>query len=521
MNRITRKSTAGLMAAMLPAGILLADQMPDSQGAGTYVKTISIEATNPYPVFIVKSDGEKYTHVEDDGNKKTFLARVTGVCTNIAKVNFASYNLHKTKYSSGMVAHKSLAVNPKNKTFGHNIAVNIQWQPDTAVKNRALNACKTYMQDELNKNKSLHEILGQEHRIVMDSGLYGAFNLNCAGLLAAGVKHRFAMQPMEVRCEGSDVPLKVSLNAVKLLAITSVSLKPVAPSYTGPCPRDFKFTGHIKSNGSGGKVRYRFKNHFGVYTKWHSVTLPKGNTHYPVTHTIKLQDIKINDKPGLPNQVQGQQGGMSPLPQLGMQQNPHVILEVENLGTHKKHASQATYKFSCIKLNPVIAKHKGNLQAPVAKRPDLIPLGQTFRLGGKTVKPGSFYSLVIGSEEATQKVAGQCVFRMRYDIKNKGNATAQPAFTTQTVREGVTLHFDNTAQLAAGQTKTVSGNLKLKPGKNLIGIKVDHADKVAESNEGNNTDRIAVTVKGDCGAAVPPRPAAGGGTAPRRPESGR
>ncbi|MGD8641144.1 MAG: CARDB domain-containing protein, partial [Gammaproteobacteria bacterium] len=122
----------------------------------------------------------------------------------------------------------------------------------------------------------------------------------------------------------------------------------------------------------------------------------------------------------------------------------------------------------------------------------------------------------IGAEEATNKVAGLCQFRMQYRIKNQGQADAQPLFGTK-VSKGVTsLHIANTPRLNKGQTRLLSGNLKLSTGNNLLIIKTDHANKVDESNEGNNTVRIMVNVKGDCGSnSTPARPGSSTPTPPR------
>ena len=503
--------TAVLMAA-ISVNPVLAGQMPDSSGSGSYVKTISITAIKPYPVIEVKSNGEKYTGVENADQEKTFNAQVTGVCRSTKYVYFAGYNLAKTKYSSGTVAHKNLEVSgSKHKTFGTNKRVDIQWRPDSSVNSRAVQTCRDYMQNAKNNGQSLIEILGKDHRMVVDSGVYGNFNLNCSGLIAAGVKHRFDMQPMEVVCKGSPVKMSLDLNKAELFRIKSVGFAPMKPTYTGSCPKDFKFVGMINTDGSG-KLRYRFRYDSGAISPWETVTI-KNSTGYHLHHTIKLQDAKTIDPPNLPNQIQNQQGnGIGQIPQLGgLQQNPWVTLEVENLATHKKYLEKATYKYTCVQP----PKRQVSKLNPAAGKADLIVLADTFQLGSKTA---SGNRLVIGADEASRKIGGKCQFRSQVKIENQGQGDANELFGTRINSNGVTPLIDNLTGLKKGQTGTVSGNLMLPAGNSTLLIKTDHANKVDESNEGNNLARIMVTVKGDCGSNTPPRPGSNNSNPPRPAE---
>jgi len=516
----TMKKTALLtllvaLTGTLAAGSVMAGQMPDSSGSGSYVKEISINASKPYPVFVVKSDGKTYTQVDNDGTMKTFHARVGGKCTNIAHVDGANYNLNKTKYNGGNVATRQLPVAGKwHKTFGHNVAVDIQWKPDSSVRSKALKACQHYMQQARQNGQSLFQILGKDHRLTVDSGVYGAFHLSCTGNLtiAGGVKHRFDMQPIEVVCKGSPVAMNVDLDKLKLFKVTQLVFHPNAPSYTGLCPKDFGFAGYVRTNGEQGKFRYRFKNESGSSGPWKTVQASKGNTQYPLHYSVKLQDIHVNPHPTLPGQIQnqGQQGGMAPKPQLGMKQNPWVTVEVENLANHKRYSRKASYKYTCTQPPKM---QLGTLNGG-SKQPDLIVLGSTFQLGSKVAGPD--HALAIGADEANGKVAGLCRFRMQFKIKNQGQATAAPLFTTRVADGNKALFFAQTPSLNKGMTRTLSGNIKLGPGNHLLLIKTDHANKVAESNEGNNLARIRVTVRGPCGSSTPTRPRDPGG-APTRP----
>ena len=152
---------------------------------------------------------------------------------------------------------------------------------------------------------------------------------------------------------------------------------------------------------------------------------------------------------------------------------------------------------------PSKSKPKLRILARTQKKLDLTVMPKTFMLGSKKYNGNS---LTIGSEEASSKVAGLCVYRMKFQIKNIGDGKAQPKFTTRTYAGNTTLNMSNTPSLAAGKPKTISGSIKLKPGKQLVIVKVDHAGKVTESKENNNMTRFNIEVKGSCGKATPPRP---------------
>ncbi len=480
--------------------------------AGNYfVKNVNISASKPYPVLTVKSNGKQYTHVEDNG-VKTFHAHVTGECTNMAYVAWASYALIKTPEYKSMnhtLAEKILDVSGKrHKTFGHHIPVNVKWKPDGSVKQRAVDACNSYLNDALKQHSSLYTILSKQHSMVVASGVYGNFGLACDGNLhmSTDTIRKSSMQAMKVICDTSNVPKPAR---AEVFRIKNVGFAPMTQSYTGSCPKDFKFVGFISTDGVG-KLRYRFKYDTGAISHWKTVTIKKGSSGYHLEHYIKLQDIKTIKQPNLPNEIMNQQGnGIGQIPQLGgLQQSPWLALEVENLTTHKKYLKKANYKYQCVQ-PPKMQVGKLNLGGG---KPDLIVLANTFRLGSKTA---SGNKLVIGADEASKKIGGKCRFRSLLKIRNQGQGDAKELFSTRIRSDNVTLLIDNLTGLKKGQSGNVSGNLMLPAGNSTLLIETDHADKVNESNEGNNLARIMVTVKGDCGGDAPPRPGSGNGNPPR------
>lgn len=232
-------------------------------------------------------------------------------------------------------------------------------------------------------------------------------------------------------------------------------------------------------------------------------------------HSITLENDNGKNNPGMAKSFKTQEGGVSVKQQLGIKKKPFLILEVQQAGSNKTYSSRANYNYKCTSLNPGLGDPKNNLKGGKVKKPDLFVLAHSFQLGNKKVKNASNPSIVIGADEASKKVAGQCVYRMKYQVKNKGNTEAQPDFSTQTSTQGKSLHIANTNKLGKGQSKTLSGNIQLKSGTNVLMIKTDHADKVQESNENNNQIRLTVTVKGSCdGKSRPPRPAS---ETPKRP----
>jgi hypothetical protein len=403
------------------------------------------------------------------------------------------------------VVNKELPVTgPKRKTFATDKRVDLHWKPDNAMKARALKACSDYMQSEKQSGKGVAQILGENHSLTVDSGLYGVFHLSCAGLITLGTKHVFERHPMKVVCQGSTLPGKPGLVKTMPFAISHVSLKPESPSYTGSCPKDFKFLAHMKTNRAPGKIRYRFRNHLGVQTPWRTMSAMPNHGFLAFDHIVKLQNIKLNELNKFVNQLQHQNGkGMVAGSKITAKENPWLSLEVQNLANNKKYSSKASYSYQCTQPTKAgfgYAVNKGQDKG----KADLVVLPKSFRLGSKSVNSSN--ALVIGADEANGKVAGMCQFRMQYKIRNKGNMDAEPAFTTKTSRGSIALHFANTPELQSGHARTLTGSLKLRPGDNMLLIQTDHADKVEESNEANNAVRINVTVKGDCGSGNEDRP---------------
>ena len=274
----------------------------------------------------------------------------------------------------------------------------------------------------------------------------------------------------------------------KQLIVNSVALKTPVKNYVGQCPKKLIFSGNIKTNGANKNLRYRFNNHFKVSTPWKSFNSVKNN--YMVNHSVTLENIK--QTPNSPNTLkQLNNGGMN----VQSKKNQDMLfleLEVENLKTHKIQKAKETYSFKCAeRVKPVPQRQK---------QPDLVVLGKTIKLANKLVKGSSqSLSLVIGTDKAISKSNGLCKFRMGYDIKNVGKGSAKPAFTNQVKNNQASLFISPTTQLKPNKTKSLNELATLKPGKHILSIKTDHANKVKESNEHNNLVRVTVEVKGECG----------------------
>ncbi|PHS32161.1 MAG: hypothetical protein COA95_04505 [Methylophaga sp.] len=462
--------------------------------AADYIKSVHYEQTAPYPV--IKVEGANGIYTSAVSNKITFQGEGKGTCKVIAYA--ASLDIwvrdanpsHQIKFFGNL---------PKKKKTS--LLVPFDWTPDESTRNRAVQAC----------NDTLKKIAppGALRQQALNNGFETTFTHRTIRLryhcyhftrLHGSVESTDKPAQFKALCSKQVTPITTS----QALNISSISLKPVISEYTGFCPKDFKFKGQIKSNGAGGKVRYRFKNHYGITSAWKNFTLLKGSTDRLINYSIKLQNLSVYDKPSLPNEFQGQ-GQQQVIEPLAVKENPFVIMEVENIKFNKKYSAKASFKYNCTALNPKIAGLKDSFKTPATqnKKADLVVLKSSFRLAGKKIKG---FSLTIGSGQATKKVAGLCEFPMQYSIKNIGQKTAQPAFTTETRANGKSLHIANMPLLNIGHKNVITGTIKLKPGMQTVLIKTDHANKVDEQKEGNNYVQFSVMVKGSCDAASkPPR----------------
>lgn len=496
-------------ALVAASALVYADNDPydvsDSAPLHSTVKSLSLSQTGVIPTIVVESKGNenKYDFVNLQAPfsaKMNFevdcrgLYGVNNVYAGVSTKPVHGWDKYKNPDSFAYWTHpikESAGYKTKRSgttTFTGNISKTLA---DNAIKfcnNRFL-----ANGGDIHKGATFQWLQVGDPYVPYKMHLYGQCG-NHADAIAGGLKVNY-------QCKAK--PQKLTMAEVSFFEITKVEFKPVQPKYAGICPKEFPFTGAVKTNGTQGQFRYRLVNHHGVTGSWKSVETQSGKSHYDIQHTITLQDIQLIEQPGMPNQIQGQQAGMTQLPQLGLQENPWVTLEVENIKNRKKYQQKASYRYTCtqppkLQVSSLVTDHM-----PGNGKPDLVVLGNTFRLGSKTVSAAG--SLVIGAEEASKKIGGQCQFRSVVKIKNQGQGDANTPFGTRITRDNVTLHIGNLAGLNKNQEGNISGNLVLPAGQSTLLIRTDHANKVEESNEGNNSFRIMVTVKGDCGKQTPDR----------------
>ncbi len=94
---------------------------------------------------------------------------------------------------------------------------------------------------------------------------------------------------------------------------------------------------------------------------------------------------------------------------------------------------------------------------------------------------------------------GYCAFRINYDLVNAGSAPVTRDFMVR-IRRGATLANWHTLPppFAAGETRNPSTALVLPAGTHKLNLSLDDDRVISESNEGNNSFTVFVTVGGTC-----------------------
>lgn len=457
------------------------------------VKTMSMKQVASIPTIVVemKNGADEYNYVNPNQSFST-QTNVSINCrlTNGVKSIYAGLTPIDKHYSPSQADkpqyfeyfdHKTTSGYKKKRNVTLTLGGNIK----KALSTIAINQC----------NKNL------VNRDLTKDTVFNWAQVGYPNMLATHVTAWCSSQPgkigqaLKVNYKCKAQPLKPPAPSVeKQLVINSIALKTPFKNYTGQCPKKVTFSGNIQTNGANKNLRYRFNNHSKVSTSWKSFNSIKNN--YKVNHSVTLEDIKEIPNPlnSLNSLNQPNKGGMS-FQSKKIKENPFLELEVKNLKTNKIHKVKEKYNFKCVeRLKTAPQKQKQHL-------PDLVVLGNTVKLANKLVKGNNKnLSLVIGTEQAISKKNGLCKFRMSYDIKNIGNASSKQVFTNQVKNNTTSLLISPAAQLASNKTKSINGIITLKPGKHIFSIKTDHAYKIKESDENNNLMRLAVELKGSCGA---------------------
>lgn len=143
---------------------------------------------------------------------------------------------------------------------------------------------------------------------------------------------------------------------------------------------------------------------------------------------------------------------------------------------------------------PVISK-----SAPAPALADLLSEA-TVTVGTKPVAWGGI--VAVSAAESRIVRNGMCEFAVRHVVRNAG-AGAAGAFHRRWTNSNVAGNWDDSyPPIPAGGAVERVDTLPLKPGRNVLYLRLDPNDAVAESDENNNLNRIAIDLSGECGAPV-------------------
>ena len=159
--------------------------------------------------------------------------------------------------------------------------------------------------------------------------------------------------------------------------------------------------------------------------------------------------------------------------------------------------------------SPMLPRKKGlpPKNGPLKSVPPSMPAGlpdlvieKSLTVGGV---PGSWGgSINISDDKAYTMGSGKCQFSIEYDVRNQGFSGTGPVTHTALWTNSATPNSDYHDLLPIDPGKVLHGKemLTLKPGSNLVQLKLDVINKVQEMNETNNSSRVIVNLSGKCGA---------------------
>ena len=169
----------------------------------------------------------------------------------------------------------------------------------------------------------------------------------------------------------------------------------------------------------------------------------------------------------------------------------------------------------------VVAPSHG-LAALAVPQADLA-LAQRIRIAGRSMAAGD---VILLSAQELHHGRGGCEAIVETPVLN-GGTTASGPFEVLWQVGGLGAASSIFTDIASGASQTQRAKLPLRPGINVLEVRIDASGRVAESNEANNQGRFVVNLSGDCGTgtrALPAPTATGtppaGMLAPRAPTPG-
>lgn len=452
----------------------------------------------PYPKVTVSADGNKYNKVLVQGNV-TFRGMAKGSCTSAYNMTHAHANLNKNgTLSQQNIDRKELYSNWNNKGNVWSKSwktITTQAPINADIRQQVIAACNTELNKRIQLGKSKSQILSEGFSTTV-SPYYMGFTMNCSALKNSFQypSESFRKAPISVDCQSyksaSPKPALLTSNQIsKKLNIKNLTINASPKNYTGQCPKPIKFTANLATNGSIGKVRYRFLENGSPVTNFKEISLTSGNS-FKIFHTVTAR-AKSKTKATTGFGVQAQKKGMQAQLPLQKQSMQTVSIEVQN-GPQKSTAS-TDYFVNCTDKPSIVTTPK----LPAAKsKPDLtsrngINIGQKFSPWGGTI------NLAI-SDASNNDIRG-CQFRMAYDVINIGKADSGK-FDSRLYSSNIQVHTQKNMQINKGVIKKANGVITLKPGRHILTAKIDTPDTQDESKENNNTFRVTANVASNCGS---------------------
>lgn len=141
---------------------------------------------------------------------------------------------------------------------------------------------------------------------------------------------------------------------------------------------------------------------------------------------------------------------------------------------------------------------------PPAPKPDLVSQ-RGIAIGGAVSGAGSKTSVWGGTvylktADTFLQSNGKCAVNIIYDMANAGAGNAGPSFTNRLYNGALLVSQQSGLSLNAGKTRLIATQAYLTPGLNLINLKLDAEEKIAETNEANNSTKVTVMLDSTCSA---------------------
>lgn len=498
----------------ISAYALLALLSASSAHAVQQIEYADMKRAGANPVIVVTGKGDTYT--DASSNKLTFHAEAKGRCTWANRYSYVVESLDKPNHQpqhSGDHLAKNVIVSSeagyknKNRTWSSAMkAISINWTPDKAARDAAVNSCNTKRASLI---QSGNPPQGSFQGTALTDQVEHRFLFECSTLVSLTPNQDKIIRvahPISVQCEkltpiSTEPTLPPAQQASMQIKHVAVVADP--KNYNGMCPAKMTFKGTINTEGPGGEVQYRFLANGKPISDFKTKNIAAGKRSTQVLLTESLESAATPQ--ALPEKSKGvmaqNQGGMQAQIPMGMMPTEKVTLQVKR--GNQIRTAEDSYTIKCQQLK--VASFVPAAPVSPAGKPDLTSR-QGITLGKKSSSWGG--QLILNQSDFTQTTPRGCFARFRYDVVNIGSADAT-GFNSRLRLSGKQPHTENNMALTKNQSKNVSGSILLPAGSYPVTASIDDGKAINESNENNNTFKVMVTVPESCGGGNTPRPTTG------------